>query len=55
MAREKTIAMTTISAGWKVSLNKDVREILEESGSPLKEGDKLLWVKKDGEVVIRKA
>jgi hypothetical protein len=55
MARETVLGTTTVTHGWKVSLNKDVRAELERDGEPVKVGDRLMYVlREDGEVVIRK-
>jgi len=56
MVKEKIMALTTISQGWKISLNKDVRENLEKDGATLKVGDKLIYIlNAQGEVVLKKA
>ena len=53
--KEKVIAVTTVSQGWKISINKDVRDILEEKDTKLKIGDKLMYVLNvKGEVVLRR-
>jgi hypothetical protein len=55
MARETVLGTTTVTHGWKISLNKDVREVLERDGEPVKVGDRLMYVlSPEGEVVIRK-
>ncbi|HLF06284.1 MAG TPA: hypothetical protein VI893_03790 [Thermoplasmata archaeon] len=55
VARETVLGTTTVTNGWKVSLNKDVREVLERDGEPVRVGDRLMYVLgENGEVVIRK-
>jgi hypothetical protein len=55
VARETVLGTTTVTNGWKVSLNKDVRKVLERDGEPVKVGDRLMYVlSAEGEIVIRK-
>ena len=55
MGREVVLGTTRVTNGWKISLNKDVRKVLERDGEPVKLGDRLMYVlTADGEVTIRK-
>ena len=47
---ERIIGLSTTTSKFMVTLTKDVREKLG-----LKPGDKVIFVEKDGEIVIRKA
>ena len=56
MKREKVVALTKISSGWKISINKAVRDLLEKEGGPLKEGDTLLYISNSqGEVILKRS
>ena len=47
---ERIIGLSTTTSKFMVTLTKDVREKLG-----LKPGDKVIFVEKDGEIVIRKS
>lgn len=57
MPKEKILGVTTITAGYRISILKDVRQVIEKSsGEELKEGDRLVYyVNRSGDIVIRKA
>ncbi len=50
MTEEKILGMARISTKAQVTIPTDVREVFH-----LKVGDKLLFLKKEGELVLRKA
>ncbi len=50
MAEEKILGMAKVSTKAQVTIPSDVREAFH-----LKIGDRLLFVKKEGELVLRKA
>lgn len=56
MSKEKILGVTTITAGFRISILKNVREILEKSSEKLKVGDRLVYYQDEkGEVILRKA
>jgi bifunctional DNA-binding transcriptional regulator/antitoxin component of YhaV-PrlF toxin-antitoxin module len=48
---EKIIGISKVSRGYQITLLEDVRKILGID----KIGDKIIYVEKDGEIIIRKA
>lgn len=48
--REKILDAVAVTRRFQVTLTKPVREIIE-----VKEGDRVVFIEKGGEVVIRKA
>ena len=47
---EKILDVATVTSKFQVTLTKPVREFLK-----IKEGDRIIFIQKDSEVVIRKA
>ena len=54
---EKIIGVTTITRGYRISLLKDVKLILEsKSGSEIKEGDKIVFsLDNNGNIIVNPA
>ena len=54
---ERIVGTTKVTAGWKIALLKDVKELLEKgSRERLKIGDTIVYfVSEKGEVLLRKA
>ena len=49
MSSEKMIDIVVVTRKFQITLTKDVREKLK-----VKEGDKIVFIEKDGEILIRK-
>ncbi|WP_435154532.1 hypothetical protein [Haladaptatus sp. DFWS20] len=49
---EEILGTTKIAQRWRISLIKDVREVFEEQGTELEEGDRVVFVERDGDIVI---
>ncbi len=47
---ERVLDVVKVTRKYQITLTKDVREKLK-----VKEGDKIMFIEKDGEIVIRKA
>jgi len=54
---EKIIGVTTITRGYRISLLKDVKLILEsKSGNEIKEGDKIVFsLDNNGNIIVNPA
>ncbi len=54
---ERIVGTTKVTAGWKIALIKDVKELLEKgSRERLKIGDTIVYfVNEKGEVVLKRA
>jgi len=52
---EKILGTTTVTQRWRISLIKAVREEFEEDGTPVEEGDRLVYKLRDGEIVVEPA
>lgn len=52
MGDGKILGATTVSDRWRISLIKDVREVLEEQGHDVEIGDRILYKIEDGQIVI---
>jgi len=50
MVKERIIGLSTTTSKFMVTLTKEVREKLG-----VKAGDKVVFIEKDGEIIIRKA
>ncbi|GAA5044071.1 hypothetical protein GCM10025751_09810 [Haladaptatus pallidirubidus] len=53
MTDEEILGTTKIAQRWRISLIKDVRELLEEQDVELEEGDRVMFVERDGEIFIK--
>jgi len=49
MSSEKMIDIVVVTRKFQITLTKDVRKKLK-----IKEGDKIVFIEKDGEILIRK-
>ena len=53
--KERILGTTKITSGWKISLIEDVRILLNErQDKELIVSDKIVYVLRDGEIVIRR-
>ena len=52
MENGSIIGTTTIADRWRISLIKDVREVLEEQGHDVQEGDGIVYRLEDDRIVI---
>jgi hypothetical protein len=55
MADEEILGTTTVSSRWRISLIKAVRTEFAEDGVEFEEGDKLVFKRRDDEIVIEPA
>ncbi|WP_423744355.1 hypothetical protein V5735_15610 (plasmid) [Haladaptatus sp. SPP-AMP-3] len=55
MTSEQILGTTTVTQRWRISLIKAVREEFEEAGDEVKEGDRLVFKKRDGQIVVEPA
>lgn len=55
MTSEQILGTTTVTQRWRISLIKAVREEFEEEGEEVKEGDRLVFKKRDGQIVVEPA
>ncbi|WP_162833853.1 hypothetical protein [Haladaptatus cibarius] len=53
MTDEEILGTTKIAQRWRISLIKDVREAFDEQGVELEEGDRVMFVERDGEILIK--
>ena len=47
---EKILDVVTVTRKYQITLTKAVREVLN-----IKEGDRIVFIRKNGEIIIRKA
>ena len=55
MSSEQILGTTTVTQRWRISLIKAVREEFEEAGETVEEGDRLVFKKRDGEIIVEPA
>lgn len=55
MSSEQILGTTTITQRWRISLIKAVREEFAEDGEAVEEGDRLVFKKRDGEIIVEPA
>ncbi|WP_266077855.1 hypothetical protein [Haladaptatus caseinilyticus] len=55
MTDDEILGTTKIAQRWRISLIKDVRKIFEKRGVELEEGDRVVFVERDGDIVIEPA
>ena len=49
------LGTTTVTQRWRISLIKAVREEFAENGDDVDEGDRLVYKRKDGDIVVEPA
>ena len=54
-SEEKILGTTTVTQRWRISLIKAVREEFAEEGEEVEEGDRLVFKKRDGEIIVEPA
>ena len=54
-SEEKILGTTTVTQRWRISLIKAVREEFAEDGLDVEEGDRLVFKKRDGEIIVEPA
>ncbi len=52
---EEILGTTTIAQRWRISLIKDVRDAFAEQGVEFEEGDKVVFVERNGDIVLKPA
>lgn len=55
MSSEQILGTTTVTQRWRISLIKAVREEFEDAGTEIEEGDRLVFKKRDGQIVVEPA
>jgi hypothetical protein len=55
MPEERVLGTTKVTDRWRISLIKAVREEFEATGENLEVGDRLVFKKRDGDVVVELA
>lgn len=52
---DEILGTTTVSDRWRISLIKDVRKEFANEGIEVAEGDRLVYKRRDGKIVIEPA